>query len=322
MHRLQPFDIVHAVDCRPTVIIPSLYMQRFLHVPLVLSWWDLFGNGSMRFGRAFALTFGLVEGWFETYFRRYADAATPITSFLARRLEHLGYPKDRIEVHHLGVDTTQEPLDYDTARSWLYHTCGISQEEKVLCFAGTIYEADFQLLLRALDIVQQHSIPYKIVWIGRHVIDDSICQRYHIYRVGVVPTMHEVYRYFAAADACILPMEVNDANAARWHSKMTDYLNAGAPVALTPVSDFPTYFSAYDIGWLARSSTPEDFAAVLLEALHTTPERRKQLGRNARAFVRQELDVKTIALRALHLYERCIHSYQNTALTHTSHSSP
>lgn len=306
LHREEPFDVVHAVDCRPNVIIPSLYMQRSLKMPFILSWWDLFGKGSKRFGKAFALTVGLVEGWLETGFRKYADGATTITSFLARRLEEIGYPKDKIEVHHLGVDTSQEPLEYEAARAWLQEKCGIDQEEKVLCFAGTIYESDFTLLLRALDTVQERNIAYKLVWVGKHFIPDDVCEKYYIHRTGIVPTMQEVYRYFAAADACILPMEVNDANAARWHSKMTDYLNAGAPVALTPVSDFPRYFAANDIGWLARSGSAEDFAEVLRQALGESTERRKALGINARAFMRQELDVMAIAERALRFYQRCI----------------
>ncbi|MCU0427933.1 MAG: glycosyltransferase [Candidatus Kapabacteria bacterium] len=304
LHKEQAFDVVHAVDCRPNVIIPALYMQRRLKMPFILSWWDLFGKGSTRFGKAFAMTVGMVEGWLETGFRKYADGATTITTFLAKRLEDIGYPKDRIEVHHLGVDTSQEPLEYSVARTWLREQCGIGTEERVLCFAGTIYDADFTLLLKALDILQARNIAYKLVWVGKHVIADDVCEKYHIHRTGIVPTMEEVYRYFAAADACILPMEVNDANAARWHSKTTDYLNAGAPVVLTPVSDFPRYFSAHSIGWLAESGSPEDFAKALETALSVDLETRTAIGNNAREFMRRELDVMTIAARALRFYQR------------------
>lgn len=306
LHRERPFDIVHAVDCRPNVIIPALYMQRRLGTPLVLSWWDLFGKGSARFGRLFALTAGRLEGWLETAFRRYADAATTITSYLAERLAALGYPRERIEIHHLGVNTDQEPPSYDEARRRLEAKRGIAREENLLCFAGTIYESDFALLLQTLDILRAGNIAYTLLWIGKHEIPSAVCERYSIERVGVVPTMREVYEYFAAADVCILPMEVNEANAARWHSKTTDYLNAGAPVALTPVSDFPAYFARYpDIGWVARSGSAEDFAEVLQRALADKP-RRAERGRAAREFMRVELDVKAVAARALALYERVI----------------
>lgn len=305
LHAEAPFDVVHAVDCRPNVIFPSLYVQRLLKVPFVLSWWDLFGKGSTRFGKGFAMTVGSIEGWLETAFRKYADGATTITSYLAARLREIGYPPERIEIHHLGVDTTQEPLSYSAARSWLQSEQGISQGENVLCFAGTIYEADFTLLIKSLDILKQRNIAYKLVWVGKHEIAADICQAYNIFRTGIVPTMQEVYRYFAAADACILPMEVNDANAARWHSKTTDYLNAGAPVALTPVSDFPKYFAENDIGWLSASGSPEDFAEALMQAF-SERRLRETRSHNAREFMKRELDVMAIAARAIRFYERTI----------------
>jgi glycosyltransferase involved in cell wall biosynthesis len=309
LHKEQPFDVVHAVDCRPNVIIPSLYMQRRLGMPFILSWWDLFGKGSTRFGKLFALTVGNIEGWLETGFRKYADGATTITSYLAARLEATGYPPDRIEVHHLGVDTSQEPLSYADARVWLQSECGIAPNEAVFCFAGTIYDSDFALLLKALDRLKSQNISYRLVWVGKHEIPTDVCAAYNILRTGIVPTMQEVYRYFAAADACILPMEVNDANAARWHSKMTDYLNAGAPVVLTPVSDFPKYFKENAIGWLAASGAPEDFAEALKMALGAASDR-VQYGQNARAFMKRELDVRAIAERALQFYQRRIDEYK------------
>jgi glycosyltransferase involved in cell wall biosynthesis len=299
------FDVVHAVDCRPNVILPALYLQRSLGIPLILSWWDLFGTGSTRFGKAFALTVGRVEGWLETTFRKYADGATTITTYLAERLADLGYPKNRIEVHHLGVDTTQEPLSYKGARMWLQEHTGIDTQANVLCFAGTIYEADFTLLLKALDILKSRDIAYTLVWVGKHAIADDVCRAYNIHKTGIVPTMKEVYKYFAAADACILPMEVNAANAARWHSKVTDYLNAGAPVAITPVSDFPRYFRANDIGWVAESGSAEDFAAVLIRAI-TEKLHREERSHTTREFMRRELDVISVASRALRFYERFV----------------
>jgi glycosyltransferase involved in cell wall biosynthesis len=302
----RPFDVVHAVDCRPNVIIPSLYMQRSQRIPFILSWWDLFGTGSTRFGKLFALTVGRVEGWLETSFRKYADGATTITSYLAHRLAELGYPPERIEVHHLGVDTAQSPPNYQEARTTLHSSLGIEPHEHVFCFAGTIYDADFALLLQALDVVKER-IPYRLVWIGKHEIDEKICRAYNIVRTGIVPTMQEVYSYFAAADACLLPMEVNAANAARWHSKVTDYLNAGAPVALTPVSDFPALFQANDIGWVAASGAPNDFAAAMLQAI-AEKDRRTERSRTTREFMRRELDVMAIAARALRFYERFIQS--------------
>ena len=39
------FDVIHALDCRPTVIIPALYLKKYRKVPLVIDWADWWGRG-------------------------------------------------------------------------------------------------------------------------------------------------------------------------------------------------------------------------------------------------------------------------------------
>ena len=35
--RAMQFDVIHALDCRPTVIIPALYLKKTLKIPLVIA---------------------------------------------------------------------------------------------------------------------------------------------------------------------------------------------------------------------------------------------------------------------------------------------
>lgn len=300
--RGQIFDVLHAVDCRPNVLIPALSLHR-RGIPFVLAWWDLFGSESKRFGNLYARTFGKIEGWLETAFRIRADASIAITSYLADKLREIGVKPDTIVVQHLGCDTSVQPLPYEQAREKICSQHSIKPTETIFCFAGTIYDSDFLLLLQSLDVLRERGCSYRIIWIGKHTISQEIQRRYNILHVGVVPTMAGVYEYFAAADACILPMEVNVANAARWHSKVTDYLNAGAPVVLTPVSDFPRHFSRFDMGWLAASGSAEDYAGALEQAI-VGKSKRAEKSNNARSFVRQELDVMTIAQQTIVLYQK------------------
>jgi glycosyltransferase involved in cell wall biosynthesis len=313
----EAFDIIHAVDCRPNVLLPALYLKHTLGIPLVLAWWDMFGSESKRFGALYAYTLGRIEGWLETAFRKYADTSIAITHALAKRLQGLGIPPDRIVVEHLGCDSSVAVRQYDDARTMLWERHGITPDEPVFCFAGTIYEADFALLLGALDILNRHNTAYRILWIGSYHISPEYCRQYRIIHLGIVPTMAEVYDYFASADACLLPMEVNAANMARFPSKVTDYLNAGCPVALTPISDFPLLFEHYpEIGWIARSGTPEAFAEVLLQAIADRKQRSKR-SHAARAFIRQELDSMVIAQRTINLYRTTLqrHTLQPTIQT-------
>jgi glycosyltransferase involved in cell wall biosynthesis len=314
-HRKQPFDVVHAVDCRPTVIAPALYARKRLGVPLVLAWWDLFGSDSKRFGNLYARTVGRVEGWLETSFRHYADGSVAISNALAERLAGLGIPRESIVVEHLGCDTSGTSIPhtpYAVARQQLAErlpdqtgSTSTLENETIFCFAGTIYDADFALLSAALERLQADGVAYRLLWIGKHIIDPETQTRLRITHLGLVPTMAEVYEYFAAADACLLPMEVNAGNMARFPSKVTDYLNAGSPVVLTPVSDFPAWFSRSeyaDIGWMAQSDSPADYAAALRSAIADKP-RRAERSAATQAFMRVELDVMAIAERTAAFYE-------------------
>lgn len=308
------FDVVHAVDCRPNVILPARFLQRSQRIPLVLAWWDLFGSESKRFGEFYAHTAGKLEGWLETSFRSYADGSIAITHALAERLRNLGLPPENIVVEHLGVDSSLEPLSYTQARKRLAEKHYIAEKENVFCFAGTIYDADFALLLAALDVLRREQLPFRMLWIGKHQVSSEVQATYNIKHLGLIQTMSEVYEYFAAADACLLPMEVNASNMARWPSKVTDYLNAGCPVALTPVSDFPELFKRYDLGWMAHSGSPADYADALKRAVADKPKREARSAAT-RDFMRRELDVMAIAERTIALYRQCINNKNSHAHT-------
>lgn len=297
------FDVIHAVDCRPNVIIPALAVKYSQKIPLVLSWWDLFGGGGLaseRSGKLYGKTAGAVETWFEEYFRKYADGATVITEFLERRLVSMGFPQERIEVMHVGGDASAPVLDKAEQRRLLRFT----SNDPVLCFVGTMYETDFRFLLDALDIVKKKAA-YRLVWIGNFSIPDEVCCAYNIHHTGKLKTTAEVYSWLAVSDVCLLPMKPNITNQARWHSKVSDYWNAARPVVTTPVSDFPTILRAADVGWIAAGDTPQDYADVLLRAM-AEPQLWQQKGMAAKEYVQRELDVHVLAGRLIEFYRRFI----------------
>lgn len=297
------FDVVHAVDCRPNVIIPALAVKYSQKTPLILSWWDLFGGGGLaseRSGKLYGMTAGAVETWFEEYFRRYADGATVITEFLEKRLVSMGFPPERIVVMHVGCDTSVAVADKAVQRRRLHFISDVP----VLCFVGTMYDTDFRFLLDALDIVRQKA-EYRLVWIGNFPIADEVCRTYNIHHTGRLETTAEVYSWLAASDICLLPMKPNITNQARWHSKVSDYWNAARPVVTTPVSDFPGIFRTVDAGWMATGDTPQAYAEVLLRAIRE-PDQWEPKGRTAKEYVQRELDVHVLAGRLVEFYRRFV----------------
>ncbi len=308
LHRIlyaagRQFDVVHAVDCRPNVVIPAISVKKRQNIPLVLSWWDLFGGGGLaseRSGKLYAATAGAVETWFEEHFRQYADGATTITTFLEDRLVSLGFPRERIMVQHVGCDASLPLLDKAQERK----RHGFHPQEPVFSFVGTIYQTDFSFLLEALDILKQQT-NYRLVWVGNFPIPPDVCQAYNIHHTGKLKTTAEVHSWLTVSDICILPMRPNITNRARWHSKVSDYWNAGRPVVSTPVSDFPAIFQGDDVGWLATGDTPRDFAGALLRATRE-PETWERRGNIAKQYVQRELDVDVLARRLMDFYRRFI----------------
>ncbi len=298
--RLRP-DIVHAIDCRPNVIVPALVAKYVKRKPLILSWWDLFGGGGLateRSGALYSATLGRVETWFEEYFRRFANGATTITTFLRDRLVAMGYPAEKTIVQHVGCDTNVDVPTTEEARKQL----GLEFTTPVLCFSGTIYKTDFALLLQALEIVRR-SYDYTLLWIGSYSISPEICEEYNIVKTGYLKTLEEVYTYLAASDVCVLPMKINITNKARWHSKVSDYFNAGKAVVSTPISDFPIIFAENNVGWMSADDSPQAFADVLMQALSGEKEWLEK-GAEARKFVREKLDTHVLAKDLVEFYQQ------------------
>lgn len=293
------FDIIHAVDSRPNVILPALALRMLTGAKLVQAWWDLFGSGGMaseRSGVLYNSTFGKIESWFENAFRLKPDGATPVTHFLRDRLIKMGFPAHRAIVSRVGCETKVPKFDKESARKKL----GLSLSDKLMCFVGTMYKTDFDVLLHALDIVRLQE-QYKLIWIGSFDIPEEICQKYHIIHTGRLARTEDVFAYLSAVDICLLPMKQNVTNIARWPSKVMDYMSASRPIITAPVSDFPILFAQNDIGWLAKSDSPEDFSSAILQALRE-PERWDAKGARARIVAKEQFDVRVIAQQLLDFY--------------------
>ena len=296
------FDVMHAVDSRPVVILPALWRKLLVGTPLVLSWWDLFGRGGTardRWGALYARTFGVLEGQWEILFRRYADRATVISTDLGKRLEAMGYPRERIHLQRVGCNTrAYAPSDKLTARA----AAGLPLQATILCYVGAMQPPDRRLLFDALELVaDRYRGELLTLMIGTPRGRREVPSRARLAWVERQP-LHAVYRYLAAADLCLLPLCESVANRARWPSKAADYFNAGRPVVTTRVSDFEQLYAEYALGYLAEQSTAEGYAEAIVRALNTRAEW-EEMGQSCRRFAEERLDTRVLAKELLALYE-------------------
>ena len=298
----RPFDVVHAIDARPVVILPALWCKWRLGTPLVLSWWDLFGDGGTaqeRSGVLYARTLGVLEGRWERLFRLRADRATVISSDLRTRLVAMGYPPERILLQRVGCDTrAYGPRDKMAARRAL----GLPSDAAILCYVGALLPADGRLLIESLArVAERYLADLVVLMIGTPAVPQLATSHTRLVRVERQP-LEIVYRYLAAADLCLLPLCESVANRARWPSKAADYFNAGRPVVATKVSDFEELYAQYPLGYLAEESTPAAYADAILRALHSRTEW-ETMGRACRRFAEQRLDTRVLAKELVALYE-------------------
>ncbi len=299
------YDIIHAIDCRPVVILPVLFYKRRKNIPLIISWWDWFGRGGTameRSGKLYANSAGVVETFFEEHFRRYADRATVITDVLFDRLVSLGYPGDKIELHRVGCFVNQFK---SISKVKALKITGLETNRLTFCYVGALFEKDKKLLIDSLHKLKTKikKLPQTIL-IGPHKINEQICHELSIKITGHLKTLEDVYNYLFAADFALMPMCMSISNKARWPSKITDYWAAGLPVVSTPVSDYKQLFEKHKLGILAHSDSVEAYTGALETAVEMTESQRMIISRSVRTFAETELDWSVLAKRLIELYFR------------------
>jgi len=307
--RKRSFDIVHAVDCRPNVIFPALYLKILRKTPLVLSWWDLFGDGGTateRSGRLYASTLGKVEFFFETRFRKFADYSFVVSSYLYKKLNGLGYPANRILICPVGTSQQNDfPVsDRDQVRKEL----GIDPSAKLLICAGTLFERDRTLLERSLREYKTQNMrpPPVTLLIGNHAVSPAVAKELNIVLKQRISSRDEYMRVLSAADFGLLPLMISNANNARWPSKASDFWSAGIPVISTPIGDFGDLFAKRGLGFLSNSDLPFEYAKAISFAVSSTDAKISQLKSQIREFVSNELLWSAIVRKHLQIFDEIV----------------
>lgn len=295
------FDIIHAIDSRPSVILPALYLQRKIQAPLILEWSDWFGKGgtiSERSGWLYNHTLGHIETMFEERFRMKADGATVVSKKLFDRLISMGFPAKKIHIHRMGCLTDRfSNLSKTKCRKELQ----IPSDRKMFAYFGRIFPRDLDLLISSFQSFNEKTGHKYFLYLVGDIPPPDLMVGDHIQYEGRVPD--ETYLLLmGAVDACLLPMHLTLANLARWPSKFTDYLAAGKPVVTTAVSDFEEIFRMNSIGILANGDEVQDFTDALTTfAEH--PENWEAWGLNAKKYASDHLSWNIINQKLVSFYQ-------------------
>jgi glycosyltransferase involved in cell wall biosynthesis len=276
--RQESFDIVHAFEARPVVILPALQAQR-RGAKLIMDWADWLGRGGLVEERPSRLTRAAlrpVETYFEEHFRTRADGTTVISACLRERALSLGVRPDSILQIRNGSDETVRPLARDAAR----RATGLPLDEPLVGYAGGAFWRDAEFMAASFNRLRQLAPEARLLLVGR--FNRDVEARVHhpaaVIRTGPV-AYEQMYAYLAACDLCWLPLRNSGANRGRWPMKLSDYMAAGRPVVSTAVGDMAQMIPEHGFGVVTGEDSNE-FASQTA-ALLSDRERREVMGRAA-----------------------------------------
>ena len=273
------FDLVHAFEARPTVIFPARAARRH-GAKLVIDWADLFGKGGSVEERPETLRRLLlrpVETYFETHYRRGADAQTAINRALTSRGQSLAAPGTAVLHLPNGCDASLPLLERASAR----RTLGIAAEARLVGTVGGLFDRDAQLMAEAWSALATRDPFARLVLggnSGRHILRHVE----HLPRVERRGRMsaEQLHAHASACDVLWLPLSASAANRGRMPLKVNNYMATGRPTVMTDVGEAAELISRLRAG-VVSPAEPGALAEATL-ALLDNEALKAELGGNAR----------------------------------------
>lgn len=305
------FDLVHAFDCRPAVIVPALAQTQRNRAALFLDWADWWGRGGTiqeRSGWAVRTFFGPVETWFEEHFRTRAMANTTISEPLRERCIALGVAPERVIALPNGCTPPAPARDRAEARRVLRFG-----DEPVALHLGVMQRADAAFLLSAFRALREHAPRVRLVLLGRCNAAVPHDLRRAVTVTGYVDN-DTLATWLAAADIGVIPLRDTLASRARWPGKINEYFSAGLPVVLPGVGAAAAYVRTHGTG-ITCAAEPAAFAAAMATALQDESARAR-MAKAARALATGDLAWPRLAQRLDEFYRNQSHgSMQSQRIT-------
>jgi len=272
------FDLIHGFESRPIVILPALYLQKRLGIPLILDWADWFGRGGSVEERANSIERGIlrpVETFFEESFRTRANAATVICTLLQGKALALGLLPEQVLLLPNGADVESiYPKDRCEARQRL----GLSLHTPLVAYTGASFQRDADLMASAFRFILRSRPDARLLLVGYTRTQLDLPPQ-AVVQTGKV-SQQQLVDYLAACDLGWLPLQDSGANRGRFPMKFHDFLAAGRCIVATDVGDVGKIMREDAIGYLSPP-IPEALAQIVLNLLENN-ESRENMEKRAR----------------------------------------
>jgi colanic acid/amylovoran biosynthesis glycosyltransferase len=277
----QDFDIVHCqygVSGRDFIFLKDLWGSR---IKFIVSFHGVDMSRFLRKGG---------RDFYRDLFRK-ADLFLPVSHYWAERLQGLGCPKEKIIVHHMGVDPQRfQPKVYPLPRD---------RERFVLLTVGTLREKKgIEYALRALALIQKEGrdFSYRVAGEGplRPYLEDLTARLGLSERVDFLgPVDHsEIPRLLQQADIFLLPsVTAADGDQEGIPVVLMEAMVAGIPVVSTYHSGIPELVQDGRSGLLVAERDVQGLAGKL-RYLIEQPELMQEMARAGRQHVLEHFNLQ------------------------------
>lgn len=284
-----PSDVYHICKPHPMNGLAGLivkYVNR-KHVFLDCDDFEAFSN---RFAGVWQHK---VVAYFENHLPFLTTGITTNTQFMIKRLESLGYPRDRMVYIPNGVDRNRfSRIDFAKVES-LRRQLGL-YKHKVVIYVGSLSLVNHavDLLLEAFAIVHRYEKKAILVLVGGG--EDYEKLKSMAISMGLIPYIRfigwipgdRVPLYYHLADVSVDPVRDDVIARARSPLKIFESLAAGVPVVTGNVGDRYQYLDGGSAGKLVTPGDAYSLASGILEVLQN-PELALQM-RQAVKLIREK----------------------------------
>ena len=220
----------------------------------------------------------------------------------------MGAKEKNVEYFPLGFDPqTFKPMAKD---QHLAHKLGISDNDKVILFVGTIYEfSGLENIIQNFETIKSKVKEIKFLIVGGGPNFEKIKSLVNKKKLksDVILTnfkpQHEIPKFISLADVCINSFEINKITDRIIPIKILEYLACGKPVLSTPLKGTIDLLPKEDFGIIY---SPYDSFVENLSELLTNTEKLEELGNQGLDYVVKNHDWNILAESLLKKFENLV----------------
>lgn len=305
-------DVIFVFEPSPvTVGLPAVLFGRLKHCPVVFWALDLWPEtlsaiGVVKHPKALSAVANLVR----FIYNRCTLVLGQSRSFLPSIARHCDDPSKVRYFPSWAEDVFQKQVDEPVSE------IPSAPGTLSILFAGNVGDAqDFPAILDAAErLKHRNDIRWLIVgdgrrsiWLSEQVQARGLGDR--VFLLGRFP-VERMPAFYAYADALLVSLKKDPTFSMTIPGKVQSYLAAGRPVIGMLDGEGADVIKRAGAGLVSPAGDSAALAQSIKQFAETSPEERRQMGKQGQAFAKAEFDRNTLVTRLLNLLEESITLYQ------------